>query len=644
MKRKSIKRGISVVLCMCIMLSMIPQVGLANDADFSDVKDYYPFSKWAVETGKKYSLIFLENNTRATRRDEVANIVYNLLDTDSIKRSNIEFNDIEDVDSIKKKSIESVASQGIINGYEDGSFRPFNNVTRAEFVTILDRSNLLKGSPILNNISFNDIETHWGRESILKIASYGIVNGKEDNKFYPNDKVTPQEIFVILDRLVSIDAITEKQLLNAMLNTFKCKEYGEEERFIAEEIYGRFEEVQNELRYSWPYDEYYNTDDWQGLATYEDLQYAMFFNHANYTKISDKDDTQMIYNNVIIASYLMQGLEADNSKYGKNTFLLKNLYRAFESVKGNYYGININAVYYSDESIKLNFKNLNEFSDEDMIAARGMLNDILDEEYFKRNDSVYLPINAPVTKYMLNYYILKLRERDNWKAYTIGSDPNLQIETDPAKVPYNYEEYPYIVKGIPKEVYEMPFGINGKTKRTIIPKDAYINTFYDGTPKIVHSTNNYYNAILNVDYCNTDFDKFREIVYENSCMTDYKEIDAYIQYVKDNEIVLKGKATAVPGSCYTPDLVSNIRIMVEFEIVNSKTDQNLLFGDILNTFGTTIKYPYTKYNLIADIPITGGYDFDKRKLIISSFRPLMSNLCEDAFKGTCVPVMGESNY
>lgn len=46
-----------------------------ENVDWSDVQRYYPFSSWAVDTGIKYKVIFLENNRRETKRYEVANIL-----------------------------------------------------------------------------------------------------------------------------------------------------------------------------------------------------------------------------------------------------------------------------------------------------------------------------------------------------------------------------------------------------------------------------------------------------------------------------------------------------------------------------------------------------------------------------------------
>ena len=78
-------------------------------------------------------------------------------------------------------AIVKAASSGLVNGYEDGTFRPDNTITRAEVVTVINRLLGLKASE--HTISeahleneFVDISTHWGRLNIL-MASNSDVHG-----------------------------------------------------------------------------------------------------------------------------------------------------------------------------------------------------------------------------------------------------------------------------------------------------------------------------------------------------------------------------------------------------------------------------------------------------------------------------------
>ena len=75
---------------------------------------------------------------RAISREEIAFIVSNILN-DKHGELGLIPSDIEDAKKEYKDSIEKMCSLGIINGYEDGSFRPKNNATRAESVVIIER-------------------------------------------------------------------------------------------------------------------------------------------------------------------------------------------------------------------------------------------------------------------------------------------------------------------------------------------------------------------------------------------------------------------------------------------------------------------------------------------------------------------------
>ncbi len=95
--------------------------------------------------------------------------------------------------------VNSVASRKIMNGYPDGTFRPSNQLTRAEAVVIL--ANAYAG--YLGNTSstpFNDISNHWARDEIVWAYNMNIVNGTGSGNFSPNAYVTRQDFAVMVVR------------------------------------------------------------------------------------------------------------------------------------------------------------------------------------------------------------------------------------------------------------------------------------------------------------------------------------------------------------------------------------------------------------------------------------------------------------
>ena len=95
-------------------------------------------------------------------------------------------------------SILEAARRGLFNGYPDGRFGPDDNVTRAQFVTVLYR---MTGSPETSaQTPFEDIGTLSAefRQAIAWAYEKGYVNGKADTVFDPSGFLTRQEALKIL--------------------------------------------------------------------------------------------------------------------------------------------------------------------------------------------------------------------------------------------------------------------------------------------------------------------------------------------------------------------------------------------------------------------------------------------------------------
>ncbi|MBR5518777.1 MAG: S-layer homology domain-containing protein [Clostridia bacterium] len=102
-----------------------------------------------------------------------------------------------DVNSENKHydSITILSAFGIINGYEDGTFGPEKDVTRAEFATMLMRAMASAGigSTDAAGTPFTDIEGHWGISDIRTAYDLGIINGMTPTTFEPNSNVTYEQ-------------------------------------------------------------------------------------------------------------------------------------------------------------------------------------------------------------------------------------------------------------------------------------------------------------------------------------------------------------------------------------------------------------------------------------------------------------------
>lgn len=106
------------------------------------------------------------------------------------------FDDIESV-PWAKESILRLAQIGIINGISENEFGPSLDVTRAQFAKILCGCFGIQVSGECSE--FKDVDNgEWYAEYVAALEKRGIVNGREDNIFAPHDNVTRQDMAVMV--------------------------------------------------------------------------------------------------------------------------------------------------------------------------------------------------------------------------------------------------------------------------------------------------------------------------------------------------------------------------------------------------------------------------------------------------------------
>lgn len=103
-----------------------------------------------------------------------------------------------DVSSDKNyyEPVSVLSAFGIINGYEDGTFGPDKNVTRAEFSVMLMRAlgSANMGNPDPAGMPFTDLaDTSWAVSDIRTAYDLGIINGMSATTFEPNSNVTYEQ-------------------------------------------------------------------------------------------------------------------------------------------------------------------------------------------------------------------------------------------------------------------------------------------------------------------------------------------------------------------------------------------------------------------------------------------------------------------
>ena len=90
------------------------------------------------------------------------------------------------------EAIKMVTNLGLMDGFEDGSFRPDDTLTRAELAKITVIAMDLypeEGETIFNDVS----EDYWAAGWINRAYIEGVINGRGDGSFYPDDPATYEE-------------------------------------------------------------------------------------------------------------------------------------------------------------------------------------------------------------------------------------------------------------------------------------------------------------------------------------------------------------------------------------------------------------------------------------------------------------------
>lgn len=101
--------------------------------------------------------------------------------------------------------IRQMHGAGVIGGYPDGSFRPENLITRAEFVTMLVKSFQLEAS---STKVFTDTTGHWAQDYIAIANARQIVKGYSDTLFGPDDYITREQMAVMVAQAAQLSNLS----------------------------------------------------------------------------------------------------------------------------------------------------------------------------------------------------------------------------------------------------------------------------------------------------------------------------------------------------------------------------------------------------------------------------------------------------
>ncbi|BBH23106.1 hypothetical protein Back11_44510 [Paenibacillus baekrokdamisoli] len=145
-------------------------------------------------TGKYYPVpaVFMKDSNGSLQAQIYGknNAVY------AVVENSKKFPDVEN--SYAKEAIHTLSSKYVLNGYADGSFKPTDTVTRAEFITMLTRAlGVIPDSD--NQHSFTDVKSSdWFAQSVGAAVKAHLIRGYSDGSFKPNAEISRMEMLQMI--------------------------------------------------------------------------------------------------------------------------------------------------------------------------------------------------------------------------------------------------------------------------------------------------------------------------------------------------------------------------------------------------------------------------------------------------------------
>ncbi|RKP51451.1 hypothetical protein D7Z26_16810 [Cohnella endophytica] len=185
------------------VLAAVDATPLAN---FSDIATHWAEAgiKQAVSAGivSGYPDGTFKPNRTVTRA-EFAVMLMNALKPQG-DGAELKFTDKEKIGSWAQKSVAQAVYAGVINGYEDGSFRPNAEITRAEMAAIIAKA-LGQNGGAAEATGFADDKDipNWAKGAVAVMKKLGIIEGKGANRFAPEGKTTRAEAVTVLLKMMA---------------------------------------------------------------------------------------------------------------------------------------------------------------------------------------------------------------------------------------------------------------------------------------------------------------------------------------------------------------------------------------------------------------------------------------------------------
>lgn len=242
----------------------------------------------------------------------------------------------------------------------------------------------------------------------------------------------------------------------------------------------------------------------------------------------------------------------------------------------------------------LKVKDLDKYKSDEQVAIEDMIaNEIItiNTKKIKGKSNVFKgQINEIISNFATKYNTITVN----------GEKININEE----KMPSNKNEYPYTLASVDKSIYEIE-NYQFSNDRFTNAKDTFANKkeFY---LQIEERINKYFDTILNIDYTTIKSEDFTNNLQSLMLYgVESEKVEKYIDYVKENKIIIKGKSSVNFPAIYFDGRNYRVRTTIEIEYLNCNTNKNLFFGDNLDY---ETEYNTDEKKLILDVPMGESID------------------------------------
>ncbi len=183
------KKALSLLVVLSILLSILPAT--VSAAHWADADVAYLIENGAIAEDDA----MLNNLDTPITRSQMVKVIVALLEGDEPEDGKEYFTDI----TLEDTHIAKAAANGYVNGFGDGTFRPNNPITRQDFFTIVGRAYELTGEATKE---FTDADSiaDYAKPYVDALQSIGIVNGYGDGTINPRGNITIAETLAVMHR------------------------------------------------------------------------------------------------------------------------------------------------------------------------------------------------------------------------------------------------------------------------------------------------------------------------------------------------------------------------------------------------------------------------------------------------------------